>query len=81
MNDEFLSLRNRQRPITQDIKSQFAKRKKRFDDELARFKPLFRTQPTPPRQDREPATAPKGNGGTDTAHPVPARVSPNVPQQ
>jgi hypothetical protein len=69
MNDEFLLLRNRQRPISQDIKNRFAKRKKRFDDELGRLKPLFHTQSPSPPQDREPPAPPKGNGGTDTAHP------------
>ena len=39
MNDEFLSLRNRKRPITEETKKEFGEHKARFDREIEKFKP------------------------------------------
>jgi hypothetical protein len=75
LNRQFRSLRNGKRVITDEIKNEFARRKKHFDEGIARLKSPVRTQTATTNQellnqvpDRSPAQKP--NGGTVPARPV-----------
>jgi hypothetical protein len=60
MNDQFLSLRNRKRRITDEVKSNFAKWKKDFDRAVRNFK--LPPPPSPLPQSPTP-TPPSGSNG------------------
>ena len=70
MYDEFQSLRNRKRPITDEIKRKFCAAKKQFDEETSRFKPQIRSI-----QSSDRAVSRKGNGSADGTAPKEAIVA------